>query len=290
MALTNNPNLSRGIEKRWRREINKRFKEFIDAALPFTASSPFTFNVSDAQQQEVDQYMAEFSAFVTAILLGGDTGEWQNKYQTAMYDQTVERTEAQYRAQSGFAGIARDTTIFILLQSMFDSLPQANELQRNELNFLHDRANAKLKGVTDILTGDVRQILNDNIGVATVDDITKLIAERTKKSIPSARQIAQTEITQAAQRAVINTADAITNISGVQQAVIWITVNDSAVRHLHAGWHGVEMTPAEAKKNSQISPWNCRCGFRIVPADSLSKAEVLQFKRERKQLLDRKAA
>ena len=284
MALTNNPNLSRGIEKRWRKEINKRFSLFLKRVLPYSNRSPFTFNVSDQEQQEIDQYMAEFTAFIITILLSND---WQNKYQTEIYTQTVDRAEAQYRATTA---VSEDRATAALLQSLFDSPAQANELHRNELGFLHNRANDKLKAVTDFLDSDVRQIINDNISTATVDDITKLIRERVGKSVSSARLIAQTEITQAAQRAVINVADSITATSGVQQAVIWITVNDSKVRHLHAGWHGQQMTTEEARKNANISPWNCRCGFRIVALDSLTGAQILQFKRERISMLNRKSA
>ena len=282
MALTNNPNLSRGIEKRWRGEINKRWRRFSDAVIPrLSGIASLTLNVDNQQQKEIDDYISAFEVAMLIVLLG----DWQNKYQTDIYVKTAERAEAQYKARSDINEL--DRSIAAILQALFDNPPQVEDTHANELDFLKGRANDKLSAVVKEMSGKVRQLLNDNIDTTTGTDLAELIEKELGLSKTSARRIAQTEITQAAQRSVINTADVITKITGVEQAVIWITVNDSKVRHLHAEWHGKEMTPAQAKKNASISPWNCRCGFRIVPADSLTDKEVAEFKRERSILLNK---
>lgn len=59
--------------------------------------------------------------------------------------------------------------------------------------------------------------------------------------------------------------------------VIWITRDDSRVRHLHAGWHRKKFTPRQAAINSRISPYNCRCVLKLEKTDKRVSAQLVGF-------------
>lgn len=63
----------------------------------------------------------------------------------------------------------------------------------------------------------------------------------------------------------------------IGESVTWITRDDKKVRHLHRGWHRQVFTPKQAKKNSRISPYNCRCILRLNGTGETVSAQLVAF-------------
>jgi SPP1 gp7 family putative phage head morphogenesis protein len=281
MALSNNPNQSRGIENRWRIEINTRWRKFTRLLTHrLNNLSELTLNISSYHEQQA--FINEIEAFIEINMLGDN---WQNKYQNEIYEKTAEKAENTYQKESNFHALAQDSLIFTLLFGLFDNPAQVNETHRNELGFLHERANDALKAAIEKLRRDIKQIIDDNRGVSSPKELAKLISERVEISKNSALRIARTEINQAAQRAVINTSQIIQLITGQEVKVRWITINDLKVRHLHAQWHGKVMTKKEAKNNFNLNPWNCRCALRLVTKEADTQKTQKAFNIERDVLM-----
>lgn len=282
MALTNNPNKTRTIEKRWNQEISVRWSRFF-AAINKLPLSSLVINLDDEDQGEVNLFLLAFASLADQILLSGNGGEWQNKYQTIAYRRSAERAANEAKALLTTEEIA-GIFLFSAIANL-DILP-AN---RNELNFLHGRANDKLTGWVELLKQDAKSIVHDNFGKLSKDQIIALLKERLDVTASRARMIATTEITQASQRAVTVQAQEIEASLGEEVNVRWITVRDSRVRHLHAGWHGKVFTPKQAEINMNISPWNCRCGLKAVIKDRDPPMLQAKFTAERKILLARES-
>lgn len=282
MALTNNPNKTRTIEKRWNQEINVRWARFFAAISNLPLSSLVT-NLDDEEEDEVNIFLLAFASLADQILLSGNSGEWQNKYQTIAYGRSAERAANEAKALLTTEEIAG---IFL-----FSAIADLTILptNRNELNFLHGRANDKLTGWVELLKQDAKSIIHDNFGKLSKDQIIALLKERLDVTASRARMIATTETTQAAQRAVTVQAQEIEKSLGEEVNVRWITVRDSKVRHLHAGWHGKVFTPKQAEINMNISPWNCRCGLKTVVANRDPARLKAKFAAERKILLSRES-
>lgn len=285
MALTNNPNKTKSIEKKWNREINRRWANFWSEIKKIPLGSIVT-NLDDEETKEEEFFLLAFANFAYSILLGGVVsdlidvlGQWQNKYQTTAYRRSIERADSVLSAQ-------------IPLRTAFELFKQASELlfpqsHKNEINFLHKRANTKLTGWVQALMQDTNSIIHDNFGRLKRDDLLRLIKTRLDVTASRAKMIATTEITQASQRAAMIQAIEIQDNIGEEVLLRWITVRDSRVRHLHAIWHGKKFTTKQAEINMNISPWNCRCGLRPVVESKDTAITIDKFKQERKVLLAR---
>lgn len=276
MALTNNPNRTKSIERKWIAEAKRRFSE-LKREVKLLAIPLLVINISDNEFSAIDKFILEFERLMVLLVT---SSPWQNKYQTQSYLRGLARTNNELKslfrkAPSEFFGLIHAKSVISL------TLPT----NRNELNFLHTRANESLSGWMDKLLLDTRSILQENIGVVSVDDIFEAIAKRIDVTTSRAITIAATEVAQASQRAVIKQIQELSILSDEQIDVRWITVRDSSVRHLHSNWHGRIMSPEQAARNITISPWNCRCGFKPVVEDRVPARKEAKFKAERKSLL-----
>ncbi len=285
MPLTNNPNKTKTIEKRWRNEIRARFREFSQQykQLPLLANA-IVINVDEEEQQENDLFIAAFTALAISILLGGENqqGQWQNKYQSEAYKRSLLRSISELKAQLTQPDLIKSN--FLLDPDTAINLPE----HKNELNFLKGRADEKLIGWVQSLINDVKSIVHNNVGVDK-EQLINLIQERVNVTESRARLIATTEITQASQRAVKIHAEQMALALNKEVGVRWITVGDSKVRHLHAAWHGMVFTPDQAQMNYNVSPWNCRCALKTVVKERDPARLRAKFKKERKFLMSKEA-
>jgi len=78
MALTNNPNKTKTIERKWIAEARRRFSELKKETLLIPLQSIIT-NISDAERIQIDSFMVEFERLATEIILASP---WQDKYIT----------------------------------------------------------------------------------------------------------------------------------------------------------------------------------------------------------------
>lgn len=277
MALTNNPNKSRRIENKWYKEIDFRWGQFL-IAVDKIPSSKIVLNIDDQEQFDIDSFLAIFSLLANQILLGGNDGEWQNEYQTLAYERSAERSVEQL--------IPLLTAEQILFISAFTGgsllfLPS----NRTELNFLHKRANSALTKWITSLISEIDNITRNSFNKVPKKEFINLIKNRLNVSASRARSIATTEVAQASQRAVTTQAKIMSEALDTEVNVRWITMNDSVVRHLHAGWHGLIFSPDQAEDNFNISPWNCRCGLMPVIKHNETQKVKERFAKERKFLL-----
>ena len=277
MALTNNPNKTKGIEKRWNREITRRFRALTKGILEIPLVSVVT-NVDAAEQAQIDSFMQQFNSLSFLTLM---SDPWQNKYQEEAYVKSIDTANAEIKSQTPITEqieiplIAGEGTALVQLST-----------HRNELDFLKRRANDSLLKWTNQLSGEINSILHENMGRLSTGEINKLMAQRIGVTSSRARTIAATEIAQAAQRARITHASELESDIGEPVNVRWVTVNDSRVRHLHATWHGKIFTQDQAAERINVSPWNCRCGLRIAIEGRSSARINARFARERKTLLE----
>lgn len=275
MALTNNPNKTKTIEKKWRAEAKRRFAELKKETLLLSLNSIVT-NINDSQRIEIERFMVEFERLSRDLIT---SNPWQNKYQTQSYIRGIERTNSQaltfLREESPeLFGLVHAKGLISL------NLP-AN---RNELDFLHTRANDALDKWVVKLLDDTKSILHEQLGVVDVESIFESIADRINVTTSRSEVIAATEVAQASQRAVVKQTQELSILSTEDIDVRWITVRDSKVRHLHADWHGKIFSPEQAARNITISPWNCRCGLKPVVEDRVPARVNARFKKEREFL------
>ena len=277
MALSNNPNKTRRIEAAWNREITQRWSKFKSAVgnIPLTA---LTTNADDEEQSNIDAFIAAFALLASDELLGGNGGAWQNEYQTLSYERSAERAIESARP------------ILTAEQALFLTAVIGGQLSylaenRNELKFLHTRANDSLNKWVTSLISEVTNIVQSGLGNLPDKQLIDDIKKRIGVSESRARVIATTEVSQASQKGVINQCKIMNDTLEGDFGLRWITVRDSRVRHLHAGWHGQIMTVKQASVNVGISPWNCRCALVIVRIGQQSEKVKLRFDTERATLL-----
>lgn len=275
--LSNNPNKSIRIEKKWNKEVDHRWGQ-LGLAVEKLNVDKIVLNIDDQEQFDIDQYLFSFSSLAIEILLGGNNGEWQNQYQTLAYERSAERT-----IESIKPSLTVEQTLFlsaIIGAAATSFLPE----NRTELNFLHKRANDSLTKWVTSLISEIDNITRNSFNKVPKQEFIDLIRARLDVSESRARTIATTEVAQASQRAVTTQAKIMGEVLGEEVNVRWVTQFDGLVRHLHAGWHGEIMTPDEAETNFNISPWNCRCGLEVVIGEQSLKTKE-KFAKERKLLL-----
>lgn len=290
MALSNDPTKTRAIERRWFREIARRWREFTGEVVPELAAGGPDFMLF--YNQEIARILVE----------SPEPPDWQSKYQVQAYARGIQSTNASIRRE-GFQLTEQDGTdllIPFLLFGVASSAVFGQQVHTDELEFLTGRSHAALTDTTSALSRQTRQILMD--GVRQGKSEAELIAEvRTRIGVSksSAERIARTETIQAFQRAAINQAAILSGQLDEDVQLRWVSQNDSVVRSLHRRWHGQIFSREQAMININVSPWNCRCKLEavVVPNELSSRRRRVQFKRdnkrfdrERKALLAKKVA
>jgi len=308
MALNKHPTKTFRIEKAWLSQINRRFGEFKKVvkgklkdlnktAMVLNAAEPFALN-----PQQIQAFMLFYQQQINELITGtASPPNWQAQYQLQSYQRGIERGMASLRAQ----GInvpdlsTATTTAASLTPASFTATPSLatagaiiqQPIHQESLEFLYSRSYDKLKGWTDAMTGQTREILTDGVqrGLG-ITEITKQMVERIGVAKSSAERIARTETIQSFQRAQINNATQVSDELGEQILVRWITADDGRVRDLHASWHGEVMTPQEAMRRINISPYNCRCATIDVIEEANTPEIQEKFDKEREQLIKVKEA
>jgi hypothetical protein len=276
MALSNNPNKTRTIEKRWLADIARKAADLKSFMREIPLSSVVT-NVTYEQQQEINAFMAKFEERAIGLYL---SVPWQNEYQTEAYKRGIEIADRDIKALLPASEIVKLPSLNAGATALIST-----DVHSNELSFLHERANDKLKKWLDELMQDTKSILHEQLGFVSVDDIHQAIADRINVTTSRAEAISSTEIGQASQRSIILETEEMNKLSDELIEVSWVTVNDSHVRPLHAGWHGAIMSKEQAARNITISPWNCRCGLRPVIRERVPARKQAQLDKERAFLI-----
>ncbi len=273
--LTNNPNKTKTIEKRWFSEIARKFKRLNDFMLTLPLS-PIVINITADQQAEINAFMTAKKQEAIGIFF---SDRWQQAYQTEAYIRGVDRADREIKVLLTAKEAAALPSLDVGATALINTTIHAAEL-----DFLHDRSDTKLNKWLDELLFDTRSILHEQMGVVAVDDIHDAITARINVTTSRAEVIAVTEISQASQKSVVKEVEAI-NAQGGELDVVWISVMDSRVRHLHAIFHGQIMSNEQAARNITISPWRCRCGLRVVRRGKQPARQTAKYKKERAVLV-----
>lgn len=291
MAISTNPTKTRGIEKAWLREINRRWVQFTrEVIAELRQLNHLTVNAFDADPAQLRAYIAFFQQQIDELLVG----TWQDKYQQRAYTLAIERAMAALRSQGASTGIsAADRAMAATIQT-FTAVPSLGisaidlarfPIHQETLGFLFTRSFEALEGLTADMARQVRIILFNGVEQGLgIDELVRQIKDRISVSRSRAKLIARTETIQAYQRGTINQVQLASEFLDEEVKVRWLTVRDSKVRHLHAKWHGKIMNQTDARKNISISPWNCRCGLAPVITEADTEAKRIKFESERKQL------
>jgi SPP1 gp7 family putative phage head morphogenesis protein len=293
--LPSNPTRTRTIENNWLREINRRWAGFsvsvIDQFSAMNDAALITNKKVGMNQTQADAYMAFFNAEIQRLLLETENApNWQAKYQLESYQRSVERFIRDIRRQ----GITSVGTTSQIAAGAFTATPSlgvavaasiSQPIHQDALRFLYTRSYESLKGWTDSLSREVRQITFNAVQRGySVDKTMRLIRDRAGVSRSRARLIAQTETNQAYGTSQINMALDTQELTGEEVRLRWLTKNDLNVRHLHAGWHGTTATPEETAKRKGESPYNCRCGLSPVIGED-TEAKEAKYSTEREAML-----
>ena len=297
-----NPTRTLGIERRWHREINRRWAEYrtrvttrlrADQAMLTNAASVFTMS---AERQRV--YMRFVEDEIQRLLLATEQApNWQAQYQLESYTRGLERTRAALVAQGADLVPTVGEQLTAAGLRPFTATPSlgggstAAPIHQDALEFLYTRSYESLGNWTDKLATETRQILFDGVTEGQgIDEVVRRMVDRIDVSRSRARVIAQTETVQAYQRS--NGAEATRASEEIGKPVLlrWLTVMDSRVRHLHAQYHGTLSTPEEYARKIGVSPWNCRCASApVIPrADTAKKRAKFTEERRLMMLVERK--
>lgn len=288
MAISDNPTKTRGIEKAWNRDINRRFSSFSKSVIgEVRALSRLVVNEFDANPDQLRAYMLFFQRELDRLIVG----DWQEVYQQRSYQLAIDRSVQELRRQgvsvAAQAGAGLATSELAALTQAFTQVSSSifNPVHQEALSFLFTRSFESLSGLSQEMARTVRIILfngaQQGIGI---NELAKQINDRVSVGRSRARTIARTETNQAFQRGSINQANLASEFLDEDVMLRWLTVRDNKVRHLHAGWHGQVFSRKNAFKNINISPWNCRCGLAPVIEEADTEAKRTKFAKERKQL------
>ena len=96
VAISNNPTKTRGIEKAWLREINKRFPEFQKSVIGnLRALNQLTVNEFNVNPDQLRAYMLFFQRELDRFIVG----DWQDKYQRRSYQLSIDRANHELKRQ-----------------------------------------------------------------------------------------------------------------------------------------------------------------------------------------------
>lgn len=296
--VSHDPTKTRGIEKRWRKEINRRFGKFVretqTALKLLNTSGVMTFNASNLTVEQVRIYMAFYQRKIEELLLVTMTApNWQAKYQIQSYEQAIIQARATLRAQGArlelsTAEIAKAAMLsgdFAQI-TPFGSVAGSTPFHAETIDFITTRSYDAFKGWTDQLARDTRIILTNAVQEGQgIQEMAKDLRDRAAVTKSRAMTIARTETIQAYQHGSVNEATRLAEETGEDIGVRWVTALDGRVRHLHATWHGTVTTPDEGRRRFNISPFNCRCSLNPVVLALDNEKQDQKFKAERKQLI-----
>lgn len=274
MAISSNPTKTRGIEKAWNREINKRFAAFKKSILSeFKGINRLFVNEFSIDPNLLSNYITFVQSELDRLIVGS----WQEEYQRRSYQLAIQRLSAE---------LERIVPVTTSPSQLLAIVPSTiSPVHQEALGFLYTRSFEALSGLSQEMTRTMRNILfngaQEGKGIA---ELTREITNRIGVGRSRARLIAQTETIQAYQRGTINQADVASDFLDEEIKMRWLTRRDNKVRHLHARWHGRIFSREDAFKNINISPWNCRCGLSPVIKESDTEAKRQKFDRERKEL------
>ena len=273
MALQKYPNRNASIEKRWNKDINRRWHSAWQKIVAIPLPEVIT-NLSTSEAQLIQFYIDQVYRIVEEEIA---PATWQNEYQRMAYERGM--VQSKNDLLSILSGQEATAAVAVLYLDLNFSEPH-----RVEFSFLADRANEKLAGYIRSFLTDLTGIVRDNIGLP-ISTIRALVKDRFFRMRKDAKRIATTEVNQAAQRAALIRSMELQQATGIQTDVRWVTAKDNRVRHLHAGWHGKIFTREQASRNMQISPWNCRCKLHPVVKTRVPARTNARFAKERKALL-----
>ena len=300
MPLSKNPTRTFTIEKSWKREINRRWREYkkttIDQLIAINnplvqtnAAKPFALDAS-----QIRIYMTFVETQIQRLLLETQQApNWQANYQLQSYQRALDTTRAQLMSQGApIIRTQQEIAAGAVLQpltatpSLASGIVGSQPIHQDALQFLFTRSYDTLKGWTDKLAIETRQILVDGIEQGQgIREVTRNIRDRIGVSRSRAELIARTETIQAYQRGGTNEAARLEEELDEPIKMRWVTAFDSRVRHIHRSFHGTLVTPEENFKRISISPWNCRCGQIATIEDAITPAKEKKFRKQRKQLL-----
>lgn len=296
---TKHPTGTGRIEGAWRGEINKRWAAFKrstitrlrdvnKAAVLTNAAEPFAMDAS-----QIRSYMVFLNSEIDRLLLVTDQApNWQAEYQLQSYTRGVgDATKALMAQSAQIAPTAAEVAAGAQLQA-FTASPTLGgstslPIHQDALEFLYQRSYTSLKGWTDAMARETRQILMDGLSEGKgIAEVVRDMVNRQNVSRSRARVIARTETIQAYQRSNINETQRVAEETGEEILMQWVTASDERVRPLHARWHGTKVSPEENSKRINKSPWQCRCSQVPVISGFENKRRDERLKQERAKMLD----
>ena len=298
--ITHNPSKTKTLTESWFRDINKRWSEFqskvvseLKSENKISVNEKEIFSMSPSQ---VRVYMQFYSNLVSELLIGtNEAPNWQAKYQLDSYMRSVARARADLIAQ----GLSLEPTLqesafaMELSPEQFTAIPTLGvaatttlaPIHADSLEFLFSRSYSTLKGWTDKMEVETRQILTD--AVSQGKGITETVNEMTARinvSKSRAQVIARTEIIQAYQIGSINEVERSSEEVGEEQELFWISaLLVGRTRDLHWNWHGDRISIKEARRRIGVSPWNCLCALRAAVKGKLLQKKEAQYKEEKEE-------
>lgn len=318
MALSSNPTKTRRIEQAFRRENKARFTKFGKGAITALRATQRINNFKQTRKQRItnvdpfvmtddqfERYMVFLRVRAYQDIIGVNlisdansavvplqTDQWQQKYITVSYARGLDSAQAQIRSGGLATGLSmaelRDLFTVGTEERAAQMMVETQALHGTTVASLQRTTLTSLIQATENMLAQMRRDVE--VARSLVDPrITALVqdlAGRVSAANSTGMQIASTETIQAFQNGQINNAAIVSEQTGEEIQLRWLTRRDSKVRHLHARWHGVIMTQIEASQNINESPWNCRCGFANVPprADTDKRQEM--FDKERTRLIE----
>lgn len=313
MSILSNPTRTQKIESAWLRDINRRWARFtnsvvaelrkMDKAARAQNQSGLSVNVTEPFDMSASQiliYMLFMQAQIDEIItaaqvsaIGGDIN-WQARYQIQSYEKSIGMSRAALRAQGASlipTAAERAAALGVIPFDIAPSLATGATgafppIHSDALEFLFTRSFDKLKGWTDSMASETRQVLFDGANQGQgINEIVRNMRKRIDVSKSRAELIARTEIIQAFQISQTNEAERAAEELGEPVLLRWLTSRDGRVRHLHASWHGTLSTPKENAVRITKSPWRCRCSQSPVIEEANTPEKKEKFDLQRKQLL-----
>lgn len=303
MTRAENPTRTLTIERAWLRDINRRWAKFTKSVVTQLRQSNKAAQIVNVEEpfamdpSQIRTYMQFLEGQINDILLDAQLGgevNWQARYQLQSYERSINVSRAALRAQGASIAATQAERIAALGITTFDIAPSLATasiqgfppIHADALEFIFTRSFDSLKGWTDKMAVETRQILfdgaNEGKGIST---IVREMRKRIDVSKSRAQLIARTETIQAFQIAGTKEAERAAEELDEEVLLRWLTSRDGRVRHLHARWHGQLFTPQQNAKNINISPWNCRCSQAPVIAEANTEANDEKFAKQRTALL-----
>lgn len=292
------PTRTKGITRRWFREIDRRWKEFDSRISGVLRQSGQVTNAFEIDDSRIRLFLVYYQQQIDALLMGTVSApNWQARYQLQSYERAIERGRAQLIAQGLLLTPTAEEVLqatdldvdFIVTPSLVATVTAptvAAPIHQESLDFLYTRSYSKLKKWTDDMAIDTRQVLTDGVRQGKgIRELQREIQALSGSTVARAQLIARTETIQAYQRSTVAQAEQLSIDLGEEVRLRWITTRGSRVRDLHAKWHGNVITTQEARRRLQVSPWNCECALFTVLLEFNTVVAQEKFDKERKTLL-----